>query len=652
MLRNKSIIVKLILLYTLSGGLIFLLIFSFYYHFSRTMIEMELENNAQNLVLSKVNRIEATLLAVQKIPANLASFMESGSYTPESLRTLLKLLVEKNTDIYGAAIAFEPDGSDPKWRKFAPYYCKRNGRTEFLDLSRDTYGYIGWDWYQIPKTLNSPSWSEPYFDEDAGDVVMTTYSVPFYTNNKGKRRFAGILTVDVQLEKLQEVVSSIKVLQTGYGFLISKNGTILTHPVKELIMNETMFGFAEVRKDDHLREIGRKMIGGKSGLVSFKDIFSKKMFWMYYTPVPATGWSLAVLFPQQEYIADIRSMNRIAIILAIFGLLLLSLAVAFIARSIARPLRQMAEAANTIATGNLDIDLPQVESKDEVGKLAEAFRYMKDSLKEHIRQLTETTAVKERIESELKIAHDIQMSILPKIFPPFPDRMEFDIYAVIEPAREVGGDFYDFFFIDDKNFCFVIGDVSGKGVPASLFMAVTKTLIKATASIGITPGEILTKVNQQLSEGNSSCMFVTIFCGILDTQTGLLSFANGGHNLPFIARYNQDAVFLEGKGELVVGAMESVIYKTNSLQLQPNDTILMYTDGVTEAMTQAGQLYSEERLKSRIDASRGESVQETIKSIMAGVHSFTEGAPQSDDITLLMIQYRGEDTEPAQDEST
>ena len=299
----------------------------------------------------------------------------------------------------------------------------------------------------------------------------------------------------------------------------------------------------------------------------------------------------------------------------------------------------MARVTKTIATGNLDIELPVVKSGDEVGKLSTAFQYMKDSLKEYIQQLTETTASKERIESELKIAHDIQMSILPKIFPPFPEREEFNIYAVIEPAREVGGDFYDFFFTDDEHFCFVIGDVSGKGIPASLFMAVTKTLIKATALKGIPPGEILTEVNRELSQGNDSCMFATILCGILNTKTGAVSYANGGHNSPFLIRRNNEVAILEGKRGLVVGAMEDRVYETEPFTLQPGDALYLYTDGVTEAMNEKGELFSDERLKKEIIELQGRPIQETIAGIMKGVVSFSHGVPQSDDITMMMIQF-------------
>lgn len=652
MLKNRGIAFKLILFFTASSGLIFLFVFTFNYRFSRSTIEKNVESNAQNLVLATVNRIETVLLPIQKIPENLAFFLEKGSFSKEELLQLLRTMVENNSEIYGAAIAFEPYGFDQKSIYFAPYFYKNKGKIAFTDLSNESYQYIHWDWYQIPKELNRPDWSEPYFDEGGGNILMATYSVPFYRTVGGKRQFMGIVTADISLGWLQEVVSSIKVLQKGYGFLISKNGTLLTHPLKELVMNETLFGVAEARKDHHLREIGKKMVRGETGFVPFTSMATESRCWMYYTPIPSNGWSLAVLFPQDEFTADVTRLNRFVIILGITGLFLLSIAVAFIARSITNPLRTMVQATKTIAKGNLDIELPPVTSGDEVGKLSEAFLYMKESLKEYIQQLTETTASKERIESELKIAHDIQMSILPKIFPPFPDRKEFDIYAVIEPAREVGGDFYDFFFVDDEHFCFVIGDVSGKGVPASLFMAVTKTLIKGKAVWDADPGRVLTKVNTDLNQGNEACMFVTIFIGILNTKTGEVLYANGGHNLPLVMRSKDHFPLKEGEGvsneaeylgvpkDLVVGAVEDYVYQTDRMTLKPGDSIFIYTDGVTEAMNERRELFSEGRLKKQLIELRGKSVQEVIVGTMEGIASFSHGVSQSDDITMMIIQFK------------
>lgn len=605
------------------------------------MIEKNVEDNARNLVQTTVNRIETVLLSVQKIPESLACFLENSSYSREELLHILRVVVENNKEIYGSAIAFEPYGFDRKSQYFAPYYYKCDGLTEFTDLGKGSYRYLDWDWYQIPKELNRPDWSEPFFDVEGGNILMATYSVPFYRKGGGKREFMGIVTADVSLRWLEEVASSIKVLQTGYGFLISKNGTIVTHPLKNLIMNETLFGVAEAREDSGFREIGRKMIRGETGFVPFRSLVSEKQCWMYYTPIPANGWSLAVLFPQDEFMADINRLCRIVILLGIIGLSLLSIAIVLISRSITNPLRAMAKATEKIAIGNLDIELPPIKSQDEVGKLTSSFHYMKSSLKQYIQELTETTAAKERIESELKIAHDIQMSFLPKRFPPFPDRREFEIYATLEPAKEVGGDLYDFFLISDDHLFCSIGDVSGKGVPAALFMAVTKTLMKRIGEHMIDPSEVLARVNQELCLENDSTMFVTVFCGVLNLKTGEFRFSNAGHNPPLILRTGKNPEWLQVPEGLLMGVMEDTIYKTERVFLNPGDGILLYTDGVTEAMSKGKIAYSERKLMSTIKESKSGTPEELIREVMQSIKEFAEGEPPSDDITLLAFQFNG-----------
>jgi sigma-B regulation protein RsbU (phosphoserine phosphatase) len=363
---------------------------------------------------------------------------------------------------------------------------------------------------------------------------------------------------------------------------------------------------------------------------------------VYYTPIRSSGWALAVLFPRKELVADINRLTWIVAILGIIGLSLLSIGLTIVARSITKPLTTMAVATQEIARGNLDVDLPLPRSGDEAGALLSAFRSMKESLKDYIQRLTETTASKERIESELKIAHDIQMSILPKRFPPFPDREEFDIYAMIHPAREVGGDFYDFFLIDQDQLCFIIGDVSGKGVPASLFMAVTKTLIKATSSKGMAPGEILTRVNRELSQGNETSMFATIFCGVLSTRTGEILYANGGHNYPLLLREGKEAVWLKGDNGLVVGGVENATYQTGQTILRPGESIFLYTDGVTEAMNERGELFSDDRLRTKITLLQGHPPKELISGIAEEIARFSQNVPQADDIAMMMIRFCGE----------
>jgi sigma-B regulation protein RsbU (phosphoserine phosphatase) len=301
----------------------------------------------------------------------------------------------------------------------------------------------------------------------------------------------------------------------------------------------------------------------------------------------------------------------------------------------------MAKATEHIGAGNFDIELPPVKTGDEVGRLSEAFSFMRESLKEYIGELTEATASRERMESELKIAHDIQMGILPKKFPPYPERTEFDIYATIKPAREIGGDFYDFFFVDDEHLCFVIADVSGKGIPAALFMALTKTLLKAKATMGLATDKIISRVNEDLCIGNDMSMFVTVFCGILNVKTGEVQYTNGGHNPPLLIKGSGDVAYLEKSGELLVGAMEEAQYTARTITFGPGDSLFLYTDGVTEAMNERNELFSEERLQKELSECQDKNVDHMVSEVMQKIEGFTGSAPQSDDITMMMITYKG-----------
>jgi sigma-B regulation protein RsbU (phosphoserine phosphatase) len=248
---------------------------------------------------------------------------------------------------------------------------------------------------------------------------------------------------------------------------------------------------------------------------------------------------------------------------------------------------------------------------------------------------------KHTIEGELNAARAIQMSMVPKMFPPFPERPEFELSAVLEPAKEVGGDFYDFFFVDRHRLVFLLGDVSGKGIPASLFMAVTKTLLKAVADGETGIDQVLSKVNKELCEGNDMSMFATIFCGIIDTRTGRMEYGNAGHNPPVLRRREGNPEFLAAQGSLAVGCFENSPYVLETLVLDPGDSIILYSDGVTEGMNKDEELFSDDRLLRSVREVGGRHPDEILKRILADVHSHAAGAPQSDDITVLALRYKG-----------
>ena len=299
-----------------------------------------------------------------------------------------------------------------------------------------------------------------------------------------------------------------------------------------------------------------------------------------------------------------------------------------------------------IGNGDRLIGVIQVLNKKDQEVFNEADESLLSGLSAHVTvaleraRLIEAYVEKQRMEETLKLAHDIQMSMVPKIFPPFPDLSEFDIFAILAPAKEVGGDFYDFFFIDDDHLCFAVGDVSGKGVPASLFMAVTKTLFKATAGNGGTPGEILARLNTEICRDNESCMFVTLFCAILNIRTGQVDYGNGGHNLPYYL-HQRSVTPLENLGGRVLGLVEQSPYASGRMVLAPGEALLLYTDGVTEAMNPSETLYSDQRLEQFLGTNRGSAPRQIIGDLIGDVKQFAGGAPQSDDITVLALLYFG-----------
>jgi phosphoserine phosphatase RsbU/P len=641
MLKNRGITLKLVLSFSLVGSVVFVLIVAYNYYFSRRIIEKNVQENVKNLAISSANRIEAVLRPVQKIPENLAYFLENDTYGEKELFQLLYDVVTKNREIYGAGIAFEPRAFKKDTVYYAPYFY-RPGSYVAIKYLDEHYNYFMWDWYQIPKELGKPEWTEPYFGE-GGEIIMSSYAVPFYRTVEGERQLRGVVIVDISLDWLAEIVSSIRILKTGFGFLITENGTFVAYPNKRFVMNHTIFSAAEEARDSTIREIGRSMVRGESGFVPFKDPVSRSDSYMYYTPIQSNGWSLGVVFPHDELGADIVDLNKVVILLGISGIALLCVTALIVSRSITGPLRAMAGAASHIAMGNLDAPLPDVASGDEVGRLSQAFQYMQDSLKDYIGQVAKAATERERVESELRIASDIQMSILPKSFRTDYEGGKLDVSASIKPAREVGGDFYDFFELDEGHVCFVIADVSGKGMPAALFMAVTKTLVKAKAGVMVGPAEILASVNDELARENELTMFVTIFCAVLKVKSGRVTFASGGHNPPVLVGRGGEVRFIREPQGLVVGVMDDISYATGELFLQRGDCLFLYTDGVVEAQNATGYFFGEELLGATLEAHCGLSARELTDAVSQAITTFAEGAEQSDDITMLAVRYVGVD---------
>ncbi|MHB9098040.1 MAG: SpoIIE family protein phosphatase [Syntrophales bacterium] len=645
--KRRGLAFKLSLMILTGTAVIFTAAFGYNYIYSRNRILQDVETNVESLTLAAVSRIETVLQAVQKDPSRLAYTLSRENLDQRKLLTRIDALLDNNPEIFGSAVAFEPYAFDRRSRTFAPYTFRDGTSLKRISLGGKDYQYFFWDWYQIPKELDRAVWSEPYFDEGAGNIIMSTYSVPFSRKSGDTRVFTGVVTADISLDWLVDIVSRLSPYQSGYAFLISQSGVFVTHPDREVIMRESIFSMAEAANDPELRATGRAMIHGEKGFVALRSHFSGQKAWMYYAPLPSVGWSIGVVFPEEALFAGLRDLNRVVLFIGTAGFAILFLIIVLISGTITRPLRTLAGKAAEIAKGNLDIEVSDVTSRDEVGELSRSFDNMKAALKEYIANLAETTAAKERYESELKIARTIQMSFLPKNFPPFPENVEFDIYATLVSAKEVGGDLYDFFLLDGDHLFFSIGDVSGKGVPAALFMAAAKTLMKGTASREISPAEVLQRVNHELCRENDSMMFVTVFCGILNFRTGEVRYSNAGHNPPLVLRTGRPPEWLPLPDGFLLGTMEDSLYETRQILLAPGDTLLLYTDGVTEAMN-GEKLFYEERRLIRVTEEHGHEPPEgLVREILQSVRAFAGSEPQSDDITMLALSFRGRADNPS-----
>ena len=401
-MRHRGLAFRLSVL-ILSGGVLVLgLLFGYNYQVVRTIILRSIEDNALQLARTTVARVDVVLSSVEKVPQNLAQVIETSNYSETELRQLIRAVVENNREVYGAAVAFEPYAFDPQSEYFAPYVFKRQDAIEYRRLGSATYRYFLMDWYQIPKETGRAQWSEPYFDEGGGGILMSTYSVPFFKRVNGERRFMGVVTADVSLSWLRAIVLSIHISQTGYAFLISRNGVMVTHPLQNLVMNDTIFTIAESRNDLGLRAIGRAMIHGQSGFVPTTALTTGKLCWLAYAPVSENGWSLGVLFPQDELMADLTRLSRVVVAAGVLGAVFLVVIVVAVASSITGPLVALAGATEDIARGNLDASVPAVRSGDEVGRLTASFARMQRDLKQYITDLQETAAARQRAAEQLE----------------------------------------------------------------------------------------------------------------------------------------------------------------------------------------------------------------------------------------------------------
>ena len=631
---RKSFSLRLSLYILFVTSTIFLLAFWIYFGQARRSVSEEAVERAQVKLENTILQIDKVLEAVEIAVKNMSWLVADKLDYPDYMYALTQQILRSNPYVVGSAIAFEPGYYPEKGVLFSPYSYRSEKGIRSKQLGTEDYEYHYMDWYLIPKLLGTPYWSEPYFDEGGADMVMTTYSLPLY-DSSGK--MYAVFTADISLEWFADKVKEIKPYPNSRNYMIGRGGTFLVNDRKEAILNESFFARPLENGDEELMRTGHQMINGKKGMTSFNR--EGVSFNIFYAPVQATGWSVSVVCLHDDVFAGVDSLRNRVLTILMFGLLFLTGFCYFTVRRLTNPLARFAGSANEIAKGNFHAELPVIKSKDEMKTLHDSFGTMQQSLVDYIDELKKTTASKERIESELRIARSIQMSMVPKIFPPFPEREDVDLYAKLIPAKEVGGDLYDF-FIEDNKLYFIVGDVSGKGVPASLVMAVTCRLFRTIAEHLHTPAEIVKALNDTLAENNESNMFCTAFLGVLDLKTGNMKYCNAGHNAPVMLASSGEVKFMEVKPNLPLGLFGDFPYEGQECDITKETSLFLYTDGVTEAENTTKVLYSDERLLDLLDKQRKNMPQMIVDMVLDDVNKHVNGAEQSDDITIMCVHYR------------
>jgi len=522
----------------------------------------------------------------------------------------------------GGGFWFEPYAykKDTLRKGFYAFHDKKTGMVRIDNtLFAGEYDYHNKIWYrEISGRIDKPYqvvWTKPYTDDTGSFSLMTTAGAGIFDKN-GK--MIALSTVDWEIEEVVRELTAIKPTENSF--------VLLCAPQQDYIISST--------RTNSVTGASIKSLPWDINAGSFEFEGEKYMRFGSYMD---NGWFLSIQIPEDEIFAEAEKQNsRFSIIITASSIMMLFLAYLLISKLINKPIERLIIAVSQLSAGNLDTQI-NISSHDELSLLADTFNKMTGELKKSIEETAHERAEKQRINTELSVASSIQTSMLPCVFPPFPERDEFDIYALMTPAREVGGDFYDFFFVDKDNLAIVIADVSGKGIPAALFMVIAKTLINNNSS-GKSPAAVFDNVNKKLCENNEMGLFVTAIIGFYNIPTGRFVFVNAGHNPPLLLRKGGSYEFIKTEPCILLAFMKDIKYREEELYLQPGDMLYLYTDGVTEAMSHNDELFGEQRLVDALNKNKDYYPQDLLQAIKREVDNFANGMEQADDITMLALK--------------
>lgn len=633
-----TILAKLILTIALPLLVVFLIVLPVNLRFLRETATQDMQVRIGAIVQQVGMGMSQRFERLSEVASSTARTLEIVDFSDADAYAMVRANVLADRGVYGSCIAFEPGAAPGRPGLFAPYaHRAAGGEIATLDVTT-AYDYTDddWQWYSAPRASGRPLWTEPFFDKGAGNVYMTTFSAPFRDANG---RFRGVATVDIALHELSASIES-EISSPGIGFIVvSPEGAVIASGGLGAEEGENLIEAGEDIGNPEISAVVADMVRGNSDSRIVTGFPEPGANFIAYAPIASTRWALAVTIPEQDVLAPVYA--RLSARAAGMFTLLLIIVVGILGISIwlTRPIKRLSHAVRQLATGDLDARAEGVHSRDEIGDLARAFNHMTSQLREKIAQLAAEMAQREVIDADLRVARQIQSSLLPSELTDAPGRDHVAVQALNVPARQVAGDFFDYLWIAPGKLLIAIADVSGKGISAAMFMAVTRTLMRNLAELGVAPGELVQRLNDTLLSQNDAGMFVTLIAGYYDVNTGELRYCNAGHPTPLRVSRDGEVTRVGEITGTVVGAVEGAQFSEASLRLSPGDRLIFFTDGVPEARAPDGDFFTDAGFEQLLRQVGALPLPDLSKAVADCISEFQAGVLK-DDVTLLILENR------------
>ena len=616
------------------------LVFSIVYY----GVKAETRGRYQTIMKLVSEKLENILSHEEVCARNVFAEIPNRLESPETVLRALENEMRLNSYIDGYFVAFEP-GYFPQYEYWFEAYLHRND-LHARNIGSSKHDYFQRDWYKRGKNEEDGYWTDPYFDDWSEKDIVCTFAMPLY-DRMGRK--VGVCGADMSLKWLVKELNTIneKSYNTGlvnihlssdfifHTFIITNKGTYVAHPDEKRVMQENVMSYIDQNDEEAVNAVN-EMMAQKHGIASMT--IDGNYSTVYYMPIKSTDWEIAIAVPKKTFWLPAIFVLTLLIVVTLVGLWLVYKFSRSTIHQAVKPLSALSKSANEVSKGNFDTPLPELTYRDEIGDLRDSFASMQTSLAKYVIDMKQKAAQEAALNNELEVARNIQMSMVPREFPPYPQRDDIDIYGYLEPAKSIGGDLYDFFIRDEKLF-FCIGDVSGKGIPAALVQSATHFMFRIMSQREDDPSRIVSNINDVFAAENDSSMFCTFFLGVLDLKTHVLEYCNAGHELPILV--TTEATEIRVKPNIAMGLYMERQYRKEQIELPSGSVLILYTDGLKEAIDSTEECYGRERILTslqRVIIKGATEPSDYIRQLVNDVTLYVGDMPQADDLTLLAIK--------------